>query len=84
MSHPFTTGPRGKGGIEAHLGIESILSGSDWSTPWTLAYPLDVRVFFSMASQIAHPCSRHRTSPVVRHIMNMLSSVYTRMDRNQR
>jgi hypothetical protein len=67
---------------EAHLGIESILYGSDWSTLWTLAYPLDVRVLFSIASQIDHPWSLHLTSPVVRHITNMLSNVCRKTEKS--
>jgi hypothetical protein len=64
-----------------HLGMESISIGSEESTFATLAYPEEVRVLFAMEVQIAHPCSRHLTSRVARHITNMLSSVCTRVGR---
>ena len=54
--------------------------GSDVSTSAMLAYPERVRVLFSMEVQISHPCSRHLTFRVVRHITNMLSSVCSKVD----
>ena len=50
----------------AHLGISSFIGAGDFSTARRLAYPLGVLVSRSMASNTAHPRSRHFSSPVIR------------------
>ena len=58
-----------------HLGIESCNGTSGSNVFFTAAYADSVRVYFSIASNAAHPRSRQTSSPVVRHMMKKDSIV---------
>ena len=66
---------RKKKAIQTYLGIESCNGTSSLNVFLIAAYAESVRVYFSIASNAAHPRSRHTSFPVVRHIMKKLSIV---------